>query len=104
MVSLVAAYQVASFRTVDEYSYNSTFITGNLRTAIEALHAATDPKKRTKAFRQFRELGLIIVLFIAGAVGGALLAPRIGNHTLCLPVAALLVILALAIRRNLHSA
>lgn len=99
-VSIVCAYQVSSFRTVDESTYNSTFITGNMRSAISALHSALDPAQRPGCLRKFRDLGLIILCFIAGAVGGAFLAPRCGNRTLWLPVAALLLILLLAIRSN----
>lgn len=103
VLAIVCAYQVASFRTVDEYTYNSTFITGNMRAAIAALYSAMESRKRHEGLRQFRELGLIVVCFIAGAVGGAFLAPRIGNHTLWLPISALAVILLMAIRGDLRA-
>ena len=33
LIAFVASYQVPSFRKVDSFTYNSTFMTGNLRTA-----------------------------------------------------------------------
>jgi uncharacterized membrane protein YoaK (UPF0700 family) len=103
IVTIVCAYQVASFRTVDKYTYNSTFITGNLRQAISAVHTAVHEGKRSEAVREFRDLGWIIVCFVLGAVCGAVLAPRAGNRTLWLPVAALVVILVLAVRGDLYA-
>lgn len=88
-VTVLAAYQVASFKKVDRYAYNSTFITGNLRTAIEGLHQARNPETRSEGLKKFRELGGVMVCFVLGAVGGALLGPRLGNHALWLPVALL---------------
>jgi uncharacterized membrane protein YoaK (UPF0700 family) len=103
IITIVCTYQVASFRTVAEYTYNSTFVTGNLRQAFTALHAAAYPESRSEALHEFRHLGLIILWFLLGAVSGALLAPRVGNHTLWLPVTTLTVILLVAIRGNLHA-
>jgi len=104
IVTIVGAYQVASFRTVDQYTYNSTFITGNLRQAISALHTAVHEGKRSEAIREFRDLAWIVVCFVLGAVCGAVLAPHAGNHTLWLPVAALVVILLLAMRCDFYAA
>jgi uncharacterized membrane protein YoaK (UPF0700 family) len=104
IVTIVCAYQVGSFRTVDEYTYNSTFITGNLRQAISALHSAVHGGARSKALREFRDLGSIVVCFVLGAVCGAVLAPRVGSRTLWLPVASLVVILILAVRCDFYTA
>jgi uncharacterized membrane protein YoaK (UPF0700 family) len=103
-VTLVAAYQIASFRQVDEFTYNSTFITGNLRAAIEALHGTVQPEKRRESLCKFRDLGLVVVVFICGAMCGALLAPRALNRTLWLPVAALTVVLTMVVGRELRAA
>src|SRR5271170_4731077 len=43
LIAYVAAFQVASFRRVDRFAYNSTFITGNLRDASEGLYDALTP-------------------------------------------------------------
>jgi uncharacterized membrane protein YoaK (UPF0700 family) len=82
LIAVVAAYQVESFRTADRYAYNSTFLTGNLRTAVDGLFDALRPETRAAGLRQFRALALIVTAFLAGATGGALLAPRWLNHTL----------------------
>ena len=82
IIAIVAAYQIASFRTADTYSYNSTFITGNLRTAVDGLYDALDPAKRKAGLRKFRELSFIILGFLLGATAGAILSPRLYNHTL----------------------
>jgi uncharacterized membrane protein YoaK (UPF0700 family) len=99
-VALLAAFQVTSFRTVDSFSYNSTFITGNLREMVMGIHAALDAGKRKEGLRKARDLGLIALSFVAGAVSGAMLAARLHNRTLLLPVAVLLVTLAMVSLRE----
>jgi uncharacterized membrane protein YoaK (UPF0700 family) len=104
LIAVVAAYQVASFRTADTYSYNSTFMTGNLRTAIDGLYAglftARTPEERQKGLRKFRELSLIVASFMGGTILGALLAPRMFNHTLWIVDLPLVVVLTLAVERS----
>jgi len=46
LIAVVAAYQVESFRKADEYSYNSTFMTGNLRMAVDGMYEAMHPGTR----------------------------------------------------------
>ena len=99
-IAFLAAYQIASFRKVDGISYNSTFITGDLRTTVVGLYEALDPAKRKEGLRQARSVGLVILCFLAGAAAGALLAPHYANHTMWLPVAALVVVLAMVVRRS----
>lgn len=96
-IALLAAYQIASFRKADQYSYNSTFITGDLRTAVVGLYRALHPESRREGLRQARELGLIVASFLAGAVAGAILAPRLNNHALWLPALVLLLVLGIAL-------
>ena len=98
LLVFLAAYQVSSFREVDGFSYNSTFITGNLRTLVVGLFEARQPDQRTHGLRQARELGLVVLGFLLGAVAAAVLAPRFGNRTLHLPAATLLGVLALSLR------
>jgi uncharacterized membrane protein YoaK (UPF0700 family) len=83
IIAVVAAYQVASFRKADTYAYNSTFLSGNLRTATDGLFDAFIPSKRRSGLRKFRELSFIVMAFPLGATAGAILAPRFYNHTLC---------------------
>ena len=99
-IALLVAYQITTFRSVDQYSYNSTFITGNLRTIVDGLYAAFDPAKRPDALRQSRDLGVVVASFILGAVAGAILAPRGHNHTLWLSTVALLTVLIVALCRT----
>jgi uncharacterized membrane protein YoaK (UPF0700 family) len=100
LIAVVAAYQVAGFRKADTYAYNSTFMTGNLRTAVDGLFEALQPETRSEGLRKARELGLIVLCFMGGAVVGAVLAPRLHNHTLWFIDLPLLSVLLLAMRRN----
>ena len=100
VIVMAAAYQGASFRSVDAYPYNSTFITGNIRTAADGFYDAFDPEHRRNGLRKFRDLSSIGAGFLAGAIAGAVLAPRWYNHTLWLLELPLIVVLALALRRS----
>ena len=103
-IALLAAYQIAGFRKADRFSYNSTFITGDLRTALVGLYKAFHPETRREGLLQARDLGLIVACFSAGAAVGAILTPPLGNHTLWAPALALLLVLGLALRRSLAAA
>ena len=98
--AFAAAYQVASFRKADSYSYNSTFMTGNLRTAIDGLYEALHPATRQSGLKKCYELALIVASFMVGAIAGALLAPRFFNHTLWFVDLLLLAVLGLVVRRR----
>ena len=99
LIAFLAAFQVSSFRKTDQQSYNSTFITGNTRNAVIGLYGLLDPEKRDKGLRQARALGVVIFSFLVGAVVSAALAVRMGNHTLWLAGAAVLVVFVFALRR-----
>ncbi|MCU1248128.1 MAG: hypothetical protein JWQ49_1157 [Edaphobacter sp.] len=103
IIAYVAAFQVASFRRVDRFAYNSTFITGNLRDVAEGLYDALTPgstaETREKGSSQARALGLICLCFLVGAILGAWAAPRFGNHSLWLTEPFLLAVAILAFRR-----
>jgi uncharacterized membrane protein YoaK (UPF0700 family) len=102
LIAIVAAYQIASFRQVDIYAYNSTFITSNLRTAVDGLYDALTPSKRKAGLRKFREISCIVLAFLGGAIAGAILSPRLYNHTLWLIDLPLVAVLLLTLFR-LHS-
>jgi uncharacterized membrane protein YoaK (UPF0700 family) len=95
-IAYVAAIQVTSFRRVDRFAYNSTFLTGNLRDVAEGLYDALTPNStpeiREKGLSQARHLGLICFLFLAGAIFGAWAAPRFGNRSLWFAEPALLAV------------
>jgi uncharacterized membrane protein YoaK (UPF0700 family) len=103
IIAYVAAFQVASFRRVDRFAYNSTFITGNLRDIAEGLYEAftpnSTPEAREKGLSQARALGLICLCFLGGAIFGAWSAPRFGNHSLWLAEPFLLAVAVLSFRR-----
>jgi uncharacterized membrane protein YoaK (UPF0700 family) len=96
IVAYVAAFQVTSFRRIDQFSFNSTFITGNLRNAIEGMHGALDPsgtpEDRKKNRAMGLNLGLISLFFLAGAVLGAWAAPHLANRSLWLTEPLLLLV------------
>jgi uncharacterized membrane protein YoaK (UPF0700 family) len=103
IIAYVAAIQVASFRHVEQFGYNSTFMTGNLRDVAEGLYVAlapnASPQTRERGFSQARDLGLICLCFLAGAILGAWAAPRFGNCSLWLANPLLLVVALLSFRR-----
>jgi hypothetical protein len=50
LIAMAAAYQITSFRTADSFAYNSTFMTGNMRTAsMASLRASSLPAHPTSA-------------------------------------------------------
>jgi len=100
IIAIVAAYQITSFRQVDTYAYNSTFITSNLRTAVDGLYDALTPAKRKAGLRKFRELSCIVLAFLGGAIAGAILSPHLYNHTLWLINLPLIAVLTLTLRRT----
>lgn len=100
IIAFVASYQVSSFRRVDAFAYNSTFITGNLRSVgdgvFEAISTTSDATARATGRRKFRDLSLVILGFLLGAMLGSFLAPRFGNHTLWFALPPLGIVLALS--------
>jgi uncharacterized membrane protein YoaK (UPF0700 family) len=104
IIAYVAAVQVASFRRVDNFAFNSTFATGNLRDVAEGLYDAIRPKAsrelRNKGRAEARDLGLISLCFLAGAVLGAWAAPRFHNHSLWLAEPLLLIVATHCRRHN----
>jgi uncharacterized membrane protein YoaK (UPF0700 family) len=103
IIAYVAAFQVASFRRVDRFAYNSTFLTGNLRDVAEGLYDAftpySTPETREKGLSQARDLGLICLCFLVGAIVGAWAAPRFANRSLWLAEPLLLTVAVLSVRR-----
>jgi uncharacterized membrane protein YoaK (UPF0700 family) len=98
-VSFASALQMATFRHIGTYSYNSTFLTGNLRDAAEALYDAIvlrktgSPSDHRASILKARYIGLVCLCFLAGAVAGALAQPRLHNYTFWLPEPMLALVL-----------
>jgi uncharacterized membrane protein YoaK (UPF0700 family) len=103
IIAYVAAIQVASFRRVGRFPYNSTFLTGNLRDVAEGLYDAispySTPEAREDGLSQARALGLICICFLAGAITGAWTAPHLGNRSLWLAEPLLLSVAIQTLRR-----
>jgi uncharacterized membrane protein YoaK (UPF0700 family) len=104
IIAYVAAIQVASFRRVDRFAFNSTFATGNLRDVAEGLYDALLPnasrETRKNGRIEARDLGLISLCFLAGAVLGAWTASRFANQSFWL---ALPLLIPVAIHCRRHS-
>jgi uncharacterized membrane protein YoaK (UPF0700 family) len=103
IIAFVSAFQVASYRRVERFSYNSTFVTGNFRDVAEGFYDATSragtPETREKGRAQAIDLSLICLCFLVGAILGAWAGPRFGNHALWLAEP---LLLTAAVRSLLH--
>lgn len=100
-VSFVSVFQVTTFRRVGPFSYNSTFVTGNLREVGEGLFdsfRAMDPAIRFTARRKFRDLLTICLAFLAGAAVGAVAARVSPKYALWWTEPALGSVLLLVVR------
>ncbi len=101
IVAFVSAFQVATFRRVGRFTYNSTFLTGNLRMFAEGLFDhlfPAAPDLRAKGAAQAWKLGVICLAFFAGALAGSFVAQHFPSHALLLAEPPLLVALYLVLR------
>lgn len=86
LVSFVCALQVEAFRKVRGYPFASTMCTGNLRSGTEALYHGVVGKER----EMLRKAGCyfaVILCFIAGALLGGLLSPKMPQGAVLIPAA-----------------
>lgn len=97
VVALTTAVQNTTFRNIGTRPYNSAIMTGNLQNLAKTL-AGDAWKPETKAWGQVRELGSVLVSFVAGAAAGAVATPRWDNLAALAP-AACLAALALILAR-----
>jgi len=100
IVAFVSAFQVATFRRVGRFTYNSTFVTGNLRMVAEGFYDrffADTPELRSKGRAQALKLGAICFSFLLGAIAGAFVAPRFPAHAILFAEPPLLVTLILVL-------
>ncbi len=96
IIAFVSAFQVSTFRYVGRFSYNSTFITGNLREAVDSFanhFIDPDPDVRRRDFAKSRKLVTICLFFLLGAMIGAWGAPSLGNRTLWVAEPLLLIVI-----------
>jgi uncharacterized membrane protein YoaK (UPF0700 family) len=101
LLCFLAGYQVGSFRKVDSFIYNATFIAGNLLRSVESLHQALLRVRLRHSLLEVRDLGLVLLFFVAGAVAAGATTGNMGNHALWIPLAAVLIVLTMAVRRDL---
>lgn len=76
-ISFVASVQVCSFRKLVDSPYNTTMITGNLRSATQEAYIAFTRKDYKSALRAIR-YSTINLSFVSGAISGGLLTLVIG--------------------------
>jgi uncharacterized membrane protein YoaK (UPF0700 family) len=93
VVCFAASLQTATFRQVNQASYNTTFVTSNLRTLVESFFDWAFKGHRPADLSQAKDFAAICSAFFMGAVVGSLLTPRLQNRTLLLVVAELLTVL-----------
>jgi uncharacterized membrane protein YoaK (UPF0700 family) len=102
ILAFATASQVANFRKVDRFTYNSTFVTGNLRDLSEGLFESLEraPEAsagtRLRGRRKLRDLSLVCGCFFVGVSVGAWLTRPMHDRTLwmaVLPIAAAAFIL-----------
>ena len=103
IIAFVSAFQITSFRRAGSFSYNSTFVTGNLRDVALGLYdrlAGPANETREEGGSHASHLGLVCFFFLLGGCLGAWGAPRLADHTLCLAQPLLLAVLALHFTRS----
>lgn len=101
-IAFVSAFQVTTFRRVGRFTYNSTFVTGNLRDMAEGIFDhffSPDAAQRWAGQAKAIKLGLICSAFLVGAAGGAWVAPRFPSHTVWFAEPMLLAVLGLTLLR-----
>jgi uncharacterized membrane protein YoaK (UPF0700 family) len=99
-IAFVSAFQVTTFRRVGRFTYNSTFVTGNLRDTAEGLYDhffAADPPARSAGLAKAYKLGLICACFLAGAALGGYVARRFPAHALWFAEPMLVAVLTLTL-------
>src|ERR1700737_2804428 len=93
-IAFVTSIQVSTFGTLIRWSYNTTVMTGNLRSAAHALYLATVAHD-LEARQRFRGFATIILCFLTGALLGAYLTDRLGPKAAWVASGILLAALAL---------
>lgn len=101
-IAFVSAFQVTTFRRVGRFTYNSTFITGNLRDMAEGFYDflfSVDWAQRDVGRAKSAKMAVICGAFLCGAAGGAWVAPRFPAHAVWFAEPMLLAVLALTLLR-----
>jgi uncharacterized membrane protein YoaK (UPF0700 family) len=103
IIALVSASQVTTFRRVGRFTYNSTFVTGNLREVAEGAYDSflnVDPAARNLGRAKFYKLALICMAFLLGAILGAWAATHHPVHAIWFAEPMLLAVLVITLRHS----
>ncbi len=93
-ISFVSSLQISTFNKVENWAYNSTMTTGNLRTAAQAAYALFIEHNH-EAKKQFKDFSLIILSFLFGALAGTFFTIYIGNRSIWIAAGILFISLIL---------
>ncbi|WP_292388186.1 YoaK family protein [Methanosarcina sp. UBA5] len=88
-ISFVSSVQVSSFRKLVGSAYNTTMITGNLRSATQYAYVAFTKRDNESALQAIR-YSTIILSFLAGAILGGLLTLFVGVKAVWIAVIVLI--------------
>lgn len=88
-VSFVSSVQISSFRKLVGSAYNTTMVTGNLRSATQEAYIAFTKRNNESALRAIR-YSTINLSFLAGAVLGGLITSLIGVKAVWIAVIVLI--------------
>jgi uncharacterized membrane protein YoaK (UPF0700 family) len=80
-IAFVSSLQIATFNKLENWSYNSTITTGNLRTASSAFYGAF-VEHDSDSMRKFKGFSAIILSFIFGALIGTYTSIHMGNTSI----------------------
>jgi Predicted membrane protein len=89
-ISFVSSLQVSSFRKLVDTDFNTTMITGNLRSASKALYLAVVKKDADAASRSVRFF-VIIFSFLLGALVGGVMTLFVGIRAIWFTILLLLL-------------
>ncbi|ANZ70241.1 YoaK family protein [Pediococcus claussenii] len=94
MLSMVAAAQLQAFRQLKNGPFTSLMMTGNIRTVADSLYTAL-VKNDQVALRKAKDISVIILSFLGGAIITGVLVQFLGGMTIAVAITALLLILGL---------
>ncbi len=98
-VSFVTALQISTFKLLGDTAYNTTMVTGNLRTISAGLYQRVAGRDAA-AGRRALALAGVVAGFIAGALVGTVLTRTTGKWAICLAAGMLAVVLITMVRET----
>lgn len=98
-IAFVSSLQIATFNKLENWSYNSTITTGNLRTAAQASYGAF-AHHNPEDMRKFRGFTFIILSFISGALIGTFSSTYLDNNAIWIVSGILLLTVFLYVKSH----